>query len=138
MTMSTIKEKSYLALVEFLMLSKHQIIEHGGTYGLTVMQSMTMFLLAESRPMNSLKNIFNCDASNITGLIDGLEQKQLVERAEHPSDRRLKIVQLTDKGNEIRAQLLNDVTSAPDYWANRLSPAETATFIELVRKITAA
>src|SRR5256885_761413 len=99
-------EQSYVILVKFLMLSKRRLIELGAEHDLTGMQAMMVFLLNEPRPMYSFKTIFNCDASNVTGLVDGLEQKQLASRYEDKRDRRIKMVKLDAKGRKIRAGMV--------------------------------
>lgn len=129
-------EQSYLALIEFLMLSKQQIIQLGGEYGLSSMQAMTLLLLDRPRPMNNFKTIFNCDASNVTGLVDGLEQKQLAARYESPTDRRIKMVKLKPKGAGVRTTLLNKMTGPHSYILSKLNAEEVSTFIKLVQKIT--
>jgi DNA-binding MarR family transcriptional regulator len=129
-------EQSYLALVEFLMLSKQRLLEIGTKYHLSGMQAITLLLLEESRPMGTFRHIFNCDASNITGIIDGLEQKQLVKRFEINSDRRVKMVKLLTRGKRIRTALLQQLTSDDQYLLANLTPAEAANFIDLVQKIT--
>ena len=130
-------QESYMALVEFLMLNKRQVVEQGSRYGLTAMQTMTLFLLDHPRPMNSLRKIFNCDASNVTGIVDGLEQKQLARRFENPDDRRIKMVQLLPKGRRERTALLNKLAGPGSYILSHLSPREVTQFISLVKKITA-
>jgi DNA-binding MarR family transcriptional regulator len=129
-------EQSYLALVEFLMLSKQRLIEIGTKYHLSSMQTITLLLLEEPRPMGTLRHIFNCDASNVTGIIDGLEQKQLVTRYEVHSDRRVKMVRLLARGKRVRSTLLTHLTSKDQYVLASLSPSEAANFIDLVQKIT--
>jgi DNA-binding MarR family transcriptional regulator len=129
-------EQSYLALVEFLMLSKQRLIEIGAKYHLSSMQTITLLLLEEPRAMGTFRHIFNCDASNITGIIDGLEQKKLVRRFEVNSDRRVKMVKLLTHGKHIRATLLHQLTSDDQYVLANLSPSEATNFIDLVQKIT--
>lgn len=129
-------EQSYLALVEFLMLSKQRVIEIGTTHHLSSMQTITLLLLHEPRPMGSFRHIFNCDASNVTGIIDGLEQKKLVKRFEVDSDRRTKMVKLLARGKQVRAALLRSLTSDDQYILAKLSPHEATNFINLVQKIT--
>jgi DNA-binding MarR family transcriptional regulator len=129
-------EQSYLALVEFLMLSKQRLVEIGAKYHLSGMQTITLLLLEEPRPMGTFRHIFNCDASNITGIIDGLEQKQLVRRFEINSDRRVKMVKLLTHGKRIRTALLHQLTSDDQYLLANLTPTEAANFINLVQKIT--
>jgi len=137
MSSETNLEQSYLALIKFLMLSKRQVIEIGSDYDLTSMQAMTLFLLNQSHPMSLFKHVFSCDASNVTGLVDGLEQKSLACRAEDPKDRRIKMVQLQPQGAKIRREMLSRLTGPNSYILNKLSPSEVTTFIALVQKITA-
>jgi DNA-binding MarR family transcriptional regulator len=118
------------------MLSKKRLIEIGGTYHLSGMQTITLLLLGEPRPMGTFKHIFNCDASNVTGIIDGLEQKQLVKRFEVNSDRRIKMIKLLAHGKHVRAALLSQLTSDDQYILAGLTPSEAASFIDLVQKIT--
>src|SRR5580658_1613445 len=110
MSQAATLEQSYLVLVRFLMLSKHRVFELGADHDMTGMQAMMIFLLDEPRPMSDFKKIFNCDASNITGLVDGLEQKKLASRYEIQQDRRLKMVRLEAKGRQIRAALIQGLT----------------------------
>jgi DNA-binding MarR family transcriptional regulator len=136
MTQQLSLEQSYLALVEFLMLSKQRLIEIGAKYNLSSMQTITLLLLEEPRAMGTFRHIFNCDASNITGIIDGLEQKKLVRRFEVNSDRRVKMVQLLTRGKHVRSTLLHQLTSDDQYVLANLSSSEAANFIDLVQKIT--
>jgi len=43
---------------------------------------------------------------NVTKLVDGLERDGLVERAPHPSDRRMVLARLTPKGERVAAEAL--------------------------------
>ena len=128
-------EQSYLVLVHFLMMSKHRIIELGKDYGLTAMQAMTLFLLEEHRAMHELKTIFNCDASNITGLVDALEAKGLASRSDDPNDRRITLVRLSPKGAKVRASLLTRAIDESQLLAN-LTASEQNELIRLLAKIT--
>jgi DNA-binding MarR family transcriptional regulator len=136
MTPQNSLEESYLVLVRFLMLSKRRVFELGDEYGLTGMQAMMLFLLDKPRPMHSFKQVFNCDASNITGLVDGLEQKKLASRYESKEDRRIKMVKLDSKGKRVRAALVRQSTAANSPLLSKLNPSELKAFIQLLRKIT--
>src|SRR5213595_1267082 len=54
-------------------------------------------------PMNSLADLLVCDASNITGIVDKLEARGLIERQPSPDDRRVKMLTVTARGAELRA-----------------------------------
>ncbi len=129
-------EEAYLILIRFLMLSKHRAIELGSEYGLTGMQTFMLLLLEKPRPMYSFKKVFNCDASNVTGLVDGLEQKNLASRFENLEDRRLKMVKLEKRGREIRAAMLKKIAARDGPIFSRLTAKEFETFIALLQKIT--
>lgn len=136
MTSKITLEKSYIVLIEFLMLSKRRVIQVGDEVGLTSMQTLMLFLLNRPRPMNEFKKILNCDASNVTGLVDGLVQKGLAGRYENKDDRRIKMVQLEPRGEQIRSTLLKNLTEQDSPIQSRLTPEEFETFINLLEKIT--
>jgi DNA-binding MarR family transcriptional regulator len=137
MATSTSTEESYLILIEFLMMAKHRVIVLGSEYGLTGMQTMMLFMLSEPKPMNTFTKVLNCDASNVTGLVDGLEQKGLASRYESTKDRRIKMVQLESKGREIRTALLRGLARQDNRLHSRLDEDEFETFIGLLQKLTA-
>jgi DNA-binding MarR family transcriptional regulator len=136
MTAAESIEQSYLALFKFLLLSKHRVFELGSKYGLSGMQTMLLCLLDSPRPMNNFRKVFNCDASNITGIVDGLEHKQLVKRFEDANDRRLKMVKLEPKGQRLRGELMKSLTTANSPLLSKLTRIELKTFIQLLEKIT--
>jgi DNA-binding MarR family transcriptional regulator len=71
------KINNYTTVMEFLLKAKHQLMSVGAEFGLTGVQSMALVLIKPDMPspMNNLCSFFACDASNMTGIIDGLEQK---------------------------------------------------------------
>lgn len=82
-------------------------------HDLTPVQAKLLLGLAEPAPMRSLSDSMCCDPSNITGVVDRLEERGLIQRTEDPSDRRVKIVQATPTGRKLRdtfvARLFADV-----------------------------
>src|ERR1700681_3147950 len=63
--------------------------------------------------MRELAERLRSDPSNVTGLIDRLEARGLVERRPDPSDRRVKGLALTADGERLRARLFARLYSAP-------------------------
>jgi DNA-binding MarR family transcriptional regulator len=57
------------------------------------------------RPMGSLADAWGCDASNVTWIVDRLEERGLVERQASVTDRRVKTVVLTDEGLAMRRNI---------------------------------
>ena len=69
--------------------------------------------LERSISMRELAERLRADPSNVTGLIDRLEARALVERRPHASDRRIKGLALTPAGARLRARLFARLYSAP-------------------------
>ncbi len=129
-------EKSYLALTEFLLLSKKNIAQIGESFKISSIQAITIVLLSEPRPMNNFTKIFHCDPSNTTGIIEGLVKKKLVGRYEDPNDRRVKMVELKPAGKKIRQAIINKLTGDESFIVRKLSSEELIIFINLLNKIT--
>ncbi|MFW6129221.1 MAG: MarR family winged helix-turn-helix transcriptional regulator [Candidatus Aminicenantaceae bacterium] len=72
-------------------------------YGITGPQSLVIkSLYSSEHPLSSatLSRNLNVTPSNITGIIDRLEEKELVKRTRHQLDRRTTLIELTEKGTE--------------------------------------
>jgi len=78
---------------------------------LTPPLAMTLRLLDEPRSMRHLADAHHCDASNITGIVDRLERRGLVERQPDPADRRVTLVHRTAEGDRVRARLVASALS---------------------------
>jgi MarR family transcriptional regulator, organic hydroperoxide resistance regulator len=68
----------------------------------------------EPMPMSALAERLFCDASNVTGLVDRLEARGLVERRSAEHDRRVKALALTSKGVELRERTLAVMHEPPE------------------------
>src|SRR5579871_3599618 len=63
--------------------------------------------------MRALAEGWRCDASWVTGIVDGLEQRGYVERQTHPTDRRVKVVALTPLGQKAKGRALERLYEPP-------------------------
>jgi DNA-binding MarR family transcriptional regulator len=68
----------------------------------------------DPRPMRALAETFACDASNITWMVDQLEERGLVERRTLRTDRRVKTIALTALGEKTKAELLRRLYEPPE------------------------
>ena len=64
-------------------------------------------------PMSSLAGKLFCDASNVTGIVDRLEARDLIERRPADYDRRVKLLVLTAEGERVRAVAHEQMTQPP-------------------------
>lgn len=67
-----------------------------------------------SQKMSELAQAFSMTKSNITFLIDSLEQKGFVMRSRSSEDRRVIMIELTQKGQQIYKQILSDFSKLID------------------------
>lgn len=84
-------------------------------------------------PMSELAALLHCDNSNITGIVDRLEARGLVERRPYAHDRRVKHIILTPLGVEQRARVREQMAAPPEA-LKRLPPAEQRALRDLLRR----
>jgi DNA-binding MarR family transcriptional regulator len=87
--------------------------------------------------MRALGEEWRCDASWVTGIVDGLEDRGYVQRQPHPTDRRVKVVALTPLGEKAKARALDRLYEPPASFTS-LSPSEQAQLLRLLAKVRAA
>jgi DNA-binding MarR family transcriptional regulator len=94
-----------LMLRFFFAKARPRMLELWREFDLMPPQQMVLGLLEEPRSMGDLAQEMHCDNSNITGIVDRLEERGLVERRAAEGDRRVKLVALTEDGTRLRAEL---------------------------------
>src|SRR5919197_504469 len=83
--------------------------------GLSFSQAHALRLLDPETPMpmSALAERLFCDASNVTGIADRLENRGLIERRSAEGDRRVKALVLTDAGVELRDRVYAIMSEPP-------------------------
>jgi DNA-binding MarR family transcriptional regulator len=87
--------------------------------------------------MSELAETWGCDASYVTTLADGLQERGLAERRPHPTDRRVKTIVLTPAGRAKRTRAL-DLLAEPPSAFGALTPVEQRQLRDLLRKLVDA
>ena len=85
-------------------------------------------------PMGEVAGAMSCDASNVTGLVDRLESRGLLQRVPSDEDRRVKVLSLTPLGKKVRAALLEKMTATPPT-LERLSAADQRALARILRQL---
>ena len=82
---------------------------------LTPVQAHALRRLDPDEPlaMSALADALYCHASNVTGIVDRLESRGLVERRPGAGDRRVKTLVLTPQGAEVRAAVVALMSEPP-------------------------
>ncbi|MEV8312623.1 MarR family transcriptional regulator [Streptomyces sp. NPDC059900] len=106
-----------------------------GKHALTGAQARVLGLLSlEPLPMRRIAQKLKCEPSNITGIIDRLEARGLVERRPDPADRRVKLAAPTDEGLAVARSLRESLDFAREPLAE-LSREERLSLRALLRRM---
>ncbi|WP_344355494.1 MarR family winged helix-turn-helix transcriptional regulator [Streptomyces gobitricini] len=107
-------------------------------HSLTGAQARVLGLLAlEPTPMRRIARSLRCEPSNVTGIVDRLEARGLVERRPDPADRRVKIAAATDEGRATARRLRDALDFAREPLAG-LSEQERTALRDLLRRMLGA
>lgn len=100
----------------FLARHRQRFLTVAADHGLTPAHLGALVSLqpGDDRSMRSLAEAWHCDASNVTWLVDRLEERGLVRRESSPSDRRVKTVVLTKAGERLRDQVDTELSRPPE------------------------
>jgi MarR family transcriptional regulator, organic hydroperoxide resistance regulator len=90
-------------------------------------------ILDKPRTMSEVADFLHCDNSNVTGIVDVLEEKGLATRRPSEQDRRVKLIALTAEGRRVRARLVRAVEKPPA-WLQGLSEADRMALRDLLRR----
>ena len=85
--------------------------------------------------MRDLARALGSDPSYVTGLVDDLENRGLVERLVHPDDRRVKTVVLTSSGLDVANSIVSSIDETPKGFHSLTDP-EARQLCQLLEKVT--
>lgn len=93
----------------------------------------TLRMLGQPRTMSEVANALQCDNSNVTGIVDSLEQKGLARRRPSEEDRRVKLIELTPEGRRVHARL-SKAFATPPGWVDALPEEDQRTLRDILRR----
>ena len=128
--------RAWQLLMRFFFVQRGHLPAWGARFGLSPVQCHVLHLIEPGQPMPMIRlaEALSCDASNVTGLVDRLESRGLVQRRASPEDRRVKVLDLTATGSRLRAQLLKRMTGRP-LPLSRLSVQEQRALVTLLERL---
>ncbi|GGN56594.1 MarR family transcriptional regulator [Streptomyces albiflavescens] len=107
-------------------------------HALTGAQARLLSLLSlEPLPMRRLAQQLKCEPSNVTGIVDRLEARGLVERRPDPADRRVKLAAATPEGRNVARGMRDSLNFAREPLAG-LSEEERLALRDLLRRMLTA
>jgi DNA-binding MarR family transcriptional regulator len=97
----------------------------------------TLRMLDRPRTMSEVADALHCDNSNVTGIVDNLEEKGLAQRRASEEDRRVKLIELTPEGRRVHTRLSKAFATPPE-WVDSLSAADQQGLRDILRRAVAA
>jgi DNA-binding MarR family transcriptional regulator len=105
-----------------------------GRFDLTPIQAKVLVLAKRPTPMHQIADRLGSERSNVTGIIDRLEARGLVERQPDDRDRRIKNVALTPAGQETARNFQRALQFAAEPLAG-LTTAQRTQLRDLLRRL---
>jgi DNA-binding MarR family transcriptional regulator len=103
------------SLMHWMMVSnKQRMVGMAQEFDLAPQQMIALRMLgAGPRKMSELADALFCDNSNVTGIVDRLEERELVRREAAKGDRRVKLLVLTKEGERMRVEITKRMAEPP-------------------------
>jgi DNA-binding MarR family transcriptional regulator len=103
------------SLMHWMMVTnKQRLVAIAQEFELAPQQMIAMRILGGGpRKMSELAQALFCDNSNVTGIVDRLEERGLVRREAAEGDRRVKLLVLTDEGERLKVEITKRMAEPP-------------------------
>jgi DNA-binding MarR family transcriptional regulator len=127
------------SLMHWMMVTnKQRLFAMAQEFELAPQQMIALRMLgAGPRKMSDLAHALFCDNSNVTGIVDRLEERGLVRREAAEGDRRVKLLVLTDEGERVRVEITKRMAEPPAPIAS-LSEKDQRTLRDILKRATAS
>jgi DNA-binding MarR family transcriptional regulator len=103
------------SLMHWMMVTnKQRLFAIAHEFDLSTQQMIALRMLgAGPRKMSELASSLFCDNSNVTGIVDRLEERGLVRREAAEGDRRVKLLVLSKEGERMRMEITRRMAEPP-------------------------
>jgi DNA-binding MarR family transcriptional regulator len=110
-----------------------RFIEIAHKLGVTPSLLGALRFLEQPQTMGRMAELLRCDPSNVTGIVDALEERKLAQRKPAADDRRVKVVELTAAGRKLRARAVVEMYKPPA-WIKDLAAADQRKLRDILRR----
>ncbi len=109
-------------------------------FDLSPASGLVLSILADAEsplPPNEIADRLIISRATVTGLLDSLEKRGYAQRIPHLSDRRMLLVQLTDRGRQVANEFRPIVHQHQKAWLGVLSGDEQQRLIDSLQRLQA-
>ena len=110
-----------------------RFIEIAQKVGVTPAVLGALRFLEQPQTMGRMAELLRCDPSNVTGIVDALEERNLAARKPSAVDRRVKVVELTALGEKLRARSIEEMYKPPA-WIEALSATDQRKLRDILKR----
>jgi len=111
----SLADEAWALLRELLFAERRRFLDTASEFELHPAQAGALMQLDQESgsPMHEIAAHLACDSSNVTGIVDRLEARELVARRTSERDRRVKHIVLTPRGLEVRNAMRERMAQVP-------------------------
>ena len=105
-------------------------------HGLMTMWAYVVLLALTGEPVrtqNALAEAIGADKTRIIGVLDGLQERGLIERRPDPEDRRARLLSLTPEGQRLRGSVQAGIQRQEERLLSRLPDQDRAAFLRVLQ-----
>jgi len=117
---------------------KSKLDEYSQEHGVSGTEAILLTMLKHKGPTSlvELSTFLSYAHPSVLRHIDALEERGIIERKPHPTDRRIKLVGLTEAGNELESKLNQMFHKLNEKAMNGISEQDRVHFIQTINKMT--
>jgi DNA-binding MarR family transcriptional regulator len=102
------------------------------------MWSYVVLTALRDSPMRSQAALaagIGADKTRLIGVLDGLQQRGLIEREPDPADRRVRLLRLTPEGRRLQQLVQQEIRRAEDELLGDFAEADRRAFLRVLRQL---
>ena len=88
------------------------------------------------RTQAALADSIGADKTRIIPTLDELQQKGYIERRPDPDDRRVRLLEITPSGREVKNAIRLDIQRGEERWLSELTAQERAVFLRALERMS--
>ena len=88
------------------------------------------------RTQAALADSIGADKTRIIPTLDELQQKGYIERRPDPDDRRVRLLEITPSGREVKNAIRRDIQRGEERWLSELTAQERAVFLRALERMS--